>query len=189
MRALFLDRDGTVSEEVGYINHISRFRLFPWTAEAISRAREAGWKVILITNQAGAARGYFPLPLIEETHHLLQLMLQEQLTQMDAIYYCPHHPESVLPELRVRCDCRKPKPGMLMRAAREHGIRLEDSWMIGDRYLDLQTGHSAGTRSAMVFTGYGRGEYQYTRDRWTRQPDIIADNLLEAVRAILSSGC
>jgi D-glycero-D-manno-heptose 1,7-bisphosphate phosphatase len=185
MRALFLDRDGTVSEEVGYINHISRFRVFPWTAEAIELARRAEWKVILITNQAGAARGYFPLSLVDEVHRHLQQQLAVHDAQLDGIYYCPHHPEAVVPELKMRCKCRKPRPGMLLQAAEEHSLDLRQSWMIGDRYLDGEMAHSAGARSAFVLTGYGRGEYEYAHHRWPRQPELIAENLLTAVQAIL----
>jgi D-glycero-D-manno-heptose 1,7-bisphosphate phosphatase len=186
MKALFLDRDGTVSEEVGYINHISRLIPYPWTAEAIRLAHAAGYKVFLVTNQAGAARGYFPFSLIDDVHRVLQQKLADQGAQLDGIYYCPHHPDAVLPELKQDCACRKPRPGMLLRAAEEHGLNLEQSWMIGDRYMDIQLAHSVGARAAFVLTGYGRGEHQYEHHRWPRQPEIVAENLMEAVQAILS---
>jgi D-glycero-D-manno-heptose 1,7-bisphosphate phosphatase len=183
--AIFLDRDGTVSEEVGYINHLSRFRLFPWTAPAIKRINDAGLKAILITNQAGVARGYFTEDLIVRVHEHLCAELSLAEACLDGVYYCPHHPKEGVPPYRALCDCRKPKPGLLERAAREHEIDLNRSFMVGDRYSDMALARSVGAKAVMVLTGYGRGEYEYQRSSWTDTPDHITENLLTAVDWIL----
>lgn len=187
-RAVFIDRDGTLSEEVGYVNHPSRFRLFPFSAEAIRRLNRAGWLAIIITNQAGIARGYFSEDLVLEVHRLLRERLESEGARLDAIYYCPHHPSVGEPPYRQDCDCRKPKPGLVQRAARDLAIDLTRSWMIGDRYSDIELARNAGLRAAFVLTGYGLGEWEYQRARWEHMPDLIAPNLLEAVERITTDG-
>ncbi|HEY6119293.1 MAG TPA: HAD-IIIA family hydrolase, partial [Pyrinomonadaceae bacterium] len=116
-RALFIDRDGTLSEEVGYVNHPSRFRLFPYSAAAIKLLNHNGWLAVVVTNQAGVARGYFDEPMIHAVHSQLKSELASSNAQLDAIYYCAHHPSVGEPPYRVECDCRKPKPGLILRAA------------------------------------------------------------------------
>mgnify|MGYP001770779799 FL=1 len=184
-RAVFIDRDGTLSEEVGYINHPSRFRLFPFAAKAIRRLNEAGWLAVLVTNQAGVARGYFTEDLLLEVHRMLQDALEKQGAHLDAIYYCPHHPAAGKPPYKLDCDCRKPKPGLIHRAARELEIDLQRSWMIGDRYSDVELARNAGVRAAFVLTGYGLGEWEYQRDQWKQMPDLVAADLGEAVERII----
>jgi D-glycero-D-manno-heptose 1,7-bisphosphate phosphatase len=186
-RAVFLDRDGTVSEEVGYINHIDRFRLYPWAAPSIRELNQAGIPVFLVTNQAGVARGYFSERLVREVHARLERELGDGGARLDAIYYCPHHPEGVVEFYRVSCECRKPKTGMLLRAAREHDLDLSTSFVVGDRYYDLEMGHRVGARGILVLSGYGQGEYTHMRNSWPRPPDHVASNLLEAARWILST--
>ncbi len=183
--AVFLDRDGTVSEEVGYINHIDRFRVYPWTAEAIRKLNDVGIPVFLATNQSGVARGYFPEDLVKEVHRRLSEALAPSGALIDGIYYCPHHPEGRKAAYRMFCDCRKPAPGMLLRASREHGIDLTRSYVIGDRYIDLETGFRVGARGVLVLSGYGKGEYEYLRDQWPRPPDHVAGNLADAVEYVL----
>jgi D-glycero-D-manno-heptose 1,7-bisphosphate phosphatase len=185
--AVFMDRDGTISEEVGYVNHPSRYRVFPFSAEAVRLLHERGWLAILVTNQAGVARGYFTEDLINEVHGVLQEELDRAGARLDAIYYCAHHPSVGRPPFRLDCDCRKPRPGLIRRAAEEFDIDLAKSWMIGDRYSDIELAHNAGVRSAFVLTGYGRGEWEYQRPDWKHEPELIAENLLEAVRKIVLS--
>lgn len=185
--AVFIDRDGTISEEVGYINHPSRFRLFPYTAAAIKLLNDQGWLAVVITNQAGVARGYFTESMIETVHENLLRELGEKGARVDAIYYCAHHPSVGEPPYRQECDCRKPKPGLVNRASKELSIALKQSWMIGDRYGDIELARNAGVRSALVLSGYGRGEWENQRSQWKQQPDLVAENLLEAVELILSS--
>jgi len=183
-RAVFIDRDGTISEEVGYVNHPSRYRVFPYAAEAIRRLNEAGWLAILVTNQAGVARGYFTEDVIGAVHTLLTRELERGGARLDAIYYCPHHPSVGEPPYRFDCDCRKPRPGLIRRAADDLDIDLAGSWMVGDRYSDTELALNAGTRAALVLSGYGRGEWEYQRAAWRHQPDLVAENLLEAVQTI-----
>lgn len=185
-RALFLDRDGTVAEEVGYVNHISRFRLYPWSAEAIRRINAAGWAAVVVTNQAGVARGYFPEELIQQVNEKMKQELAAAGARLDGVYYCAHHPDVGEPPYRQRCTCRKPQPGMLERAARELDLSLEGSVVIGDRYLEVEMAHRRGLRGALVLTGYGRGEVEHMSRKWPRPPDWVAENLLEAVQKILA---
>ena len=187
-RAVFIDRDGTISEEVGYINHPERFRLFSYAAEAIKLLNESGWLAILTTNQAGLARGYFTEEMIGIVHQQLQRDLNSGGASLDAIYYCAHHPSVGEPPYRYDCDCRKPRPGLVQRAVADFEIDLNQSWMIGDRYSDIELARNAGVRSAFVLSGYGRGEWEYQRERWIHQPDIVAENLLEAVQQIVGEG-
>jgi D-glycero-D-manno-heptose 1,7-bisphosphate phosphatase len=177
--AIFMDRDGTVSEEVGYMYHAGLFRVYPWTGEAIRKINDSGMKSILITNQSGVERGYFKESTVHEVHQLLEQELQQWEAHMDAIYYCPHDPES-------NCDCRKPKPGMLLRAARELEIDLNRSFMIGDRFVDVRAAHAAGIRSVLVCTGDGADEMAKYAGLPGPQPHFVADNLRHAVEAILS---
>jgi D-glycero-D-manno-heptose 1,7-bisphosphate phosphatase len=180
--AVFIDRDGTISEEVGYINHPSRFRVFPYSAEAIRILNNNGWLAIVITNQAGVARGYFPEEMIASVHDRLKTDLAN--ARLDAIYYCAHHPSVGEPPYRFDCDCRKPKTGLIDCAVKDFEIDLEASWMVGDRYSDVELARNAGLHSAFVLSGYGCGEWEYQRNAWKHQPDIVCENLLEAVNRI-----
>lgn len=185
-RAVFIDRDGTLSEEVGYINHPSRFRLFPYAAEAIKNLNDKGWLAVVTTNQAGVARGYFSEEMISNVHQAMTRDLESEGARLDAIYYCAHHPSVGEPPYLFDCDCRKPKPGLITRAAVDFEIALNDSWMVGDRYSDIELARNAGVKSAFVLSGYGRGEWEHQRSTWTHKPDLVAENLLEAVRLITS---
>jgi len=184
-RAVFIDRDGTISEEVGYINHPARFRLFSYAAEAIKLLNESRWLAIHTTNQAGVARGYFTDEMTGIVHQELQRDLNGAGARLDAIYYCAHHPSIGEPPYRQDCDCRKPKPGLIQRAVADFEIDQNQSWMIGDRYSDIELARNAGVKSAFLLSGYGRGEWEYQRDSWMHQPDIVAENLLEAVQQIV----
>jgi len=185
-RALFIDRDGTISEEVGYINHPSRFRVFPYAAAAIRHLNENDWLAIVVTNQAGVARGYFTEEMVKTVHAEMTAELGRQGARLDAIYYCAHHPSVGEPPYRFDCECRKPKPGLIVRAAEKYDIDLDESWMVGDRYSDVELARNAGLKSAFVLSGYGRGEWEHQRAAWTEQPDLIAENLLEAVQMIVA---
>ena len=174
-----MDRDGTVSEEVGYMYHAGLYRVYPWSGDAIRKINASGMKAILTTNQSGIARGYFPESTVHEVHQLLQVELKQWEAHIDAIYFCPHLPED-------NCDCRKPRPGMMLRAARELEIDLSRSYMVGDRYIDVRAAHAAGVRSVLVCSGDGAGEMAKYAGLPGPQPDFVADNLLHAVDAILS---
>lgn len=187
-RAIFMDRDGTVCDEVGYVNHVGRLRLLPRSAEAIRLANEAGFQTVLVTNQAGVARGYFDEDLVHEVHDRLRHLLAEAGARLDGIYYCPHHPEVGAPAYRRECDCRKPRPGMLRRAREEMGIDLAASYVVGDTVKDLGVARGVGATAVLVLTGYGRGELEHQSHAWTVQPDHVAEDLLDAVRWILERG-
>lgn len=185
-RAVFMDRDGTVSDEVGYLNHVSRLRVFPFSAPAIRALNDSDFLAILVTNQAGVARGYFKEEMIVSVHARLSSELERDGARLDAIYYCPHHPTAGEPPYRSDCDCRKPRPGMLERAAREHGVDLAGSYVVGDKYSDVRLAHTVGAKGVLVLTGYGRGEYEYEAETWPRRPEHVAETLLEAVEWILA---
>ena len=178
--AVFLDRDGTICEEMGYVNHLDRLQTFPYAAEAIRQLNQAEIPVVIITNQSGIARGIFPESLVHQIHKKMIAELASGGAWIDAIYFCPHKKEDA-------CDCRKPKPGLLERAASEHGLDLPASWVVGDRYADVEMAHRAGASGILVMTGYGRGELELHRAKWPKQPDELAENLKEAVRRILNA--
>lgn len=185
-RAIFMDRDGTVLDEVGYVNHVNRVRMLPRSPEAIRRANDAGFQVVVVTNQAGVARGYFPESLVTEVNDLLRVLLNDHGARVDAIYYCPHHPSVGDAPYRKECTCRKPFPGMLLRAADEMGINLAASYIVGDTIKDVEAGHNVGATTVLLRTGYGKGELELKSAGWKRQPDHVAEDLLDAVEWILA---
>lgn len=175
--AVFLDRDGTVLEENGYLYDVSFCRIFPWSARAIRRINESGMLAILATNQSGVARGYFSKRMVRRVHDRVQHEIGKARAHLDAAYFCPHLPGE-------GCPCRKPRPGMLKRGEKEFGVDLATSYMVGDRYLDVETGKAAGTRTILVLTGDGRKEHEFYLDAEI-QPDLVAEDLAEAVELIL----
>jgi D-glycero-D-manno-heptose 1,7-bisphosphate phosphatase len=185
-RALLVDRDGTICEEVGYLASAERLRLIPGSAAALRRAREAGFRTVIVTNQSGVARGLLDESAVDEIHEELRRLLRLEGALVDAIYYCPHHPEHGDDRYRRDCDCRKPRPGMLLRAARELGLNLAASYTIGDRVRDLIAGHRVGTRTVLVRTGYGAREVEYHASGDAFRPDHVAADLAEAVDWILT---
>ncbi len=183
--AIFLDRDGTLNEEDGHITSPEQLRLYSFAAEAVRLINRSGRKAIVLTNQSGVALNYFTEAALIEIHGRMEESLRSQGALIDAIYYCAHHPDYGSPPYRLDCDCRKPKPGLLERAAGDFNLDLDRCYIIGDRYRDVEAGHAVGARGVMVLTGLGRGEYERDRQRWPRQPDHVAENLLDAVRWIL----
>ena len=175
--AVFLDRDGTVSEEVGYMFDVSRYKIFPWTGDAIRRLNDSGMKVALATNQSGIERGYFREEMVHRVHDHLRAEIARSRARLDAAYFCPHHPNS-------GCPCRKPRPGMLIRGQVELDIDLGCSYMVGDRYGDVHAGNAAGVTTVLVLTGDGREEHERHKSEEV-QPDLIAEDLAEAVDLIL----
>jgi len=176
--AVFLDRDGTVTEEVGYLNHVSRFRLLAGVGEAIGRLNQASVPVIVVTNQSGVGRGYFPEQLVRDVHERLKMELLKVGARLDAVYYCPHVSAD-------ECNCRKPRTGMLEQAARELRLDLKSSFVVGDRHSDVELAHRVGARSILVRTGYGEGELAWHAKNWPRQPEVVAADLFDAVSWIL----
>jgi D-glycero-D-manno-heptose 1,7-bisphosphate phosphatase len=154
--AVFLDRDGTINEEKNYLHRIEDFQFISGAPEAIKALNQAGYLVLVITNQSGVARGYFSLEDVEALHQHLAQCLAAVDAHVDGFYVCPHHPTAGEGELRRVCSCRKGEPGLLLQAAREHGIDLSKSFMIGDKEADIEAGENAGCTSLLVLTGYGK---------------------------------
>jgi D-glycero-D-manno-heptose 1,7-bisphosphate phosphatase len=175
-----MDRDGTLTEEVGYVNHPNRLRLLPRSAAAVRRLNAAGVAVVVVTNQAGIARGYFSPEVLAAVNAAMVSQLKDEGAHVDGVYVCPHHPTEGEPPYRLVCDCRKPRPGLLLRAAAELGLDLERSTLVGDKGSDLVAARAVGARAVLVLTGYGLGEWEYRRDALPAAPDHVAEDLLGA---------
>lgn len=172
--AAFIDRDGTLVEEVNFLSRIEDLRVFPFAAEALRLLSDAGFYIVVVTNQSGIGRGLYT----EADMHAIHLEMQRQLGGLiDAFYFCPHLPNA-------GCRCRKPNLGMIETAAKDLSIDLANSVMIGDKALDVETGFNGGFLTAMVRTGYGVKD----AGKLNARPDVIADDLLEAVRRLLDGG-
>jgi D-glycero-D-manno-heptose 1,7-bisphosphate phosphatase len=184
--AVFLDRDGTICEEVGYVNHVDRIQLFPWAAEAIRKLNQAGLPVIVVTNQSGVGQGLFSEDLVKQANVRIAMELASKDARLEAFYYCPHHPTAKIEAYRKNCRCRKPATGMMEEAARRFELDLKSSYVVGDSFRDVQLAFNSGAKSILVLTGYGKGEYEYHRKDWPRMPDLVARNLLDAVEKILN---
>lgn len=177
-RAVFLDRDGTINEECDYLFRAEDCRFIPGVVNAVKRLNDAGFLVVVVTNQSGVARGYYGADDIVALHGWMAGQLAASGAHVDAWYFCPHHPE--YGDIKD-CDCRKPFPGMLLQAAAEHGIDLTSSWMVGDKIADIEAGNAAGCHPLLVRTGYG-AEHE------TKIPSevVVVDSLQDAVGYILS---
>ena len=183
--AVFLDRDGTINEQMGYINHLSRFVLLPGVPEAIRLLNKNNYLAIIVSNQSGVARGYFPIDLVYEVHEFLKASLKEEGAVIDGIFFCPHHPRGEVTEYGYACDCRKPQTGLIDMACESFDIDLSNSYVVGDRHIDIELAHRLGLDGIMVKTGYGLGEIEYILPKKSIQPIHIASDLLDAVNWIV----
>lgn len=183
--AVFIDRDGTINEQMGYINHLSRFVLLPGTAQAVSLLNRNRYLTIIVSNQSGVARGYFPIELVEQVHDHLKNLLEQESAHVDGIFYCPHHPMGTLPEYSIKCDCRKPSPGLVEKACRSFEIDMENSYVIGDRCSDIELAQRCGLKGILVTTGYGLGDIKYVLPNKPFKPLSIKKDLLDAVRWVI----
>jgi D-glycero-D-manno-heptose 1,7-bisphosphate phosphatase len=181
--AVLLDRDGVINEDVSYLHQPEHLRLIPGSASAIQRLNQHQIPVIVITNQAGVARGYFPESQVAVLHAALSQQLAFDGAHIDRFYYCPHHPTEGIGAYRVDCTCRKPKPGMLLQAAREFNLELSRSFFVGDALSDMQAGEAAGCQNVLVQTGYGTRLWAEWPERM--RPQHVAADLLGAVEWIL----
>jgi D-glycero-D-manno-heptose 1,7-bisphosphate phosphatase len=180
--AVFLDRDGTVCEEVGYLKDSQKLHLIRGSAEAIRIINHHGWKVVIISNQSGIARGYMNEAEVEAVNDALLQKLNRQKAYVDRIYYCPHHPQGS-PPYNISCDCRKPASGMLLRAAEELKLDLKNSLVIGDKLTDVETANRLQISGILVLTGFGEGESKSMHNPvLSKKPVYIAKNLLDAIR-------
>ena len=182
-RAIFVDRDGTMIEDVGYLDRLERLKLFPYTVDALRLLNRGGFKVVVVTSQNGVAQGMLTEEFLAEAHGYLSRVLEAAGAAVDGYYYCPHSPHAAVERYRTDCECRKPKPGMILAAARDHGLDLAQSFVIGDRWRDVEMGIGAGTKAVLVETGYGRTEA--TRRPAHRSEVPIVANLIEAAGWIL----
>ena len=202
-KAVFLDRDGTVSEEMGYIHEkdLPNYRLVPGAAEGMKKLAAAGYRLCLTTNQSGVARGYYGEDTVHKVHARLAELLQAQGAKLDAVYYCPHHPDpgeipmggegvagrmdsAPVAELAYDCDCRKPKAGMAKKGEKDFGLDLEKCWTVGDKDADVNFAKSFGGRTVLVRTGYGKETYEMLKARG-EAPQWVADDLSAAADLIL----
>lgn len=183
-KCIFLDRDGTINKKNGFISKEDEFELEDCALEAIKKINKSGYLAIVITNQPSVARGLCEIEDIERIHRKLSTLLGREGVYLDDIFFCPHHPDKGFPEenpiYKIPCECRKPKTGMIQKAVKKYNIDLENSWMIGDTTMDLQTGVNAGVHTALVLTGDAGNDKKYDV-----QPELVGKDLLEAVELIL----
>ena len=184
--AVFLDRDGTIIEEVGYLDRRDRVALYPWAIDAIRALNRAGLQVVMVTNQSGVARGFFSEAIVEDVHRHIADLLAEGGARIDAYYYCPHHPDGRVDRYARACECRKPGSGLVERAVRELGVDPRRSYTVGDRWLDVELARTVGARGVLVRTGYGADEER--RPKVGLEADTVVNNLVEAASWILSQG-
>ena len=183
--AVFFDRDGTINEQMGYINHLNRFHLLPGVAEAIRLLNQNNFLAIIVTNQSGVARGYFPIEFMHELHSFMIESLRSDDANIDAIFFCPHYPGGKVPEYSRECDCRKPRTGLIDQAREAFDIDMSRSYLIGDHTTDLELAHRCNLDGIIVKTGYGLGEVSYILPQMAIKPCYIANDLLDAVKWIL----
>ncbi len=178
--AVFLDRDGTLIREIGYLSNPSDIEIINGAAEAVIKINQFNWKAVIISNQAGVARGYFTEKNVHEVNEKVEQQFRSLGASLDGIYYCPHHPDGY-PPYNISCNCRKPAPGMILEAAKELNIDTEKSVVIGDKYTDVLTGLNLGISGILVLTGYGKEQKDKYEKKWELRPTYIAHNLRKAV--------
>ena len=182
VKAVFLDKDGTLIDDVPYNVNPELINLKDGAVEGLQKLQRAGFKLIVISNQSGVARGYFAKEELEKVEHRIKEMLAGFGIKLDGFYYCPHHPEGRIAEYAIDCNCRKPLPGMLIKAAAEHHVNLKASWMIGDILNDVEAGNRAGCNSILIDNG---GETEWIKNNPFREPEAVWANLKEAADFII----
>ena len=182
--AVFLDRDGTLIEERNYLDRLDLIAPLPGVVPALTRLRDAGFALVLVTNQAGVARGYFDERFVRAAHEHLAALFARDGIVLDGYYYCPHHPEAAVEAYRRECRCRKPAPGMVEEAARELDLDVARSFVIGDKWLDVELASNAGARGILVRTGYGADIE--AEPPHGLQPFAVVDTLADAADVIVA---
>lgn len=185
-KVVFLDRDGTINIERNYLYRLEDFQFIRGVPEAIRKLNEANFKVVVITNQAGIARGYYSEEDVQKLHQYINEELKKNGAYIDCFYYCPHHPKEGIDTYKVNCNCRKPKIGMLLKTEEKYQIDKENSWFIGDNRGDILAGQNYNIKTILVSTGYGKKVYLNDRDGLIF--DYYAKDLPDAVNYILSFG-
>jgi D,D-heptose 1,7-bisphosphate phosphatase len=180
-RAVFLDRDGTLLEEGNFVDRLDRLVFFPYSIDAVRALNRAGLAVVVVTNQSGVARGLYSEEFVRQSHRHIDERLRAVGARIDGYYYCPHHPEGSVQQFRVECDCRKPSPGQLLRAAADLSLDLTKSFVVGDRWKDIDAGEAVSARGILVRTGYGRD----AESAQSPGGAVVVDNLIQAVSWIL----
>lgn len=186
-RVIFLDRDGTLNEEVNYLHRKEDLKILEGVPEAIRLFKEHGYKIVVVTNQAGVARGYYTEAEVEALHLYMNELLKPQGAEIDYFFYCPHHPEHGIGEYGKVCHCRKPATGMFEMAQQYFDVDKEGSWMIGDKLIDVEAGKNYGVHTVLVGTGYGAGvheEMTACKEKGAMPYDIYAETLVDAAKAI-----
>lgn len=186
-RVIFLDRDGTLNEEVNYLHRKEDLKILEGVPEAIRMFREQGYKIVVVTNQAGVARGYYTEAEVEALHQYMNELLAPQGVGIDCFFYCPHHPEHGIGTYKKVCHCRKPATGMFEMAEQYFEVNKADSWMIGDKLIDVEAGKNYGVHTALVGTGYGKqvhAELTAAQEKGAVPYDIYAETLVDAAKAI-----
>jgi len=177
-KAIFLDRDGTINVDVHYLDTPNNFKMYPGVGLGVKRLQDAGFKIIVITNQSGIARGYYTLETLERIHEKMLKEFEEYDAHVDGIYFCPHHPDD-------SCKCRKPKTGMFEKAIEEHDIDIERSFMIGDKHLDMAAGKRVGVEVVLIPESDMKEDMLKNKDSWDITPDCLAKHFMDAVEWIL----
>ncbi|MFI5178608.1 MAG: D-glycero-alpha-D-manno-heptose-1,7-bisphosphate 7-phosphatase [Vicinamibacterales bacterium] len=181
--AVFLDRDGTMIEDIGYLGAVERLALFPWTIDAVRALNRAGLAVVVVSNQSGVARGFITESAVEEIHREMTRRIEAGGARVEAYYYCPHHPDGTVEPYRRRCDCRKPARGLVERAARDLRLDPARSFVVGDKWVDVGLARGVGARGILVRTGSGAAEE--ARPAPDVAADAVVDNLAAAASWIL----
>ncbi len=182
-KIIFLDRDGTINIEKGYITKVHQLKLYDHAIRAIQLLREMGYRIVIVTNQAGVAKGLLTEDTLGQINKTLLRMLDSGNTSVDKLYYCPHHIEATIPEYKKDCNCRKPKTGMIERAQKELGIDPAGAYMIGDKASDIELAKNFGGKGILVLTGFGKEELKKIEDK-ALQPVYVATDILDAVEWI-----
>lgn len=180
--AVFLDRDGVLIRDVDHLSREDQLRLLPGAVKALGRLNRAGWLAVIISNQAAVAKGMLAEAEMYRIGEVLNSRIIKRGARLDAVYYCPHHPEGKVLEYVCKCKCRKPEPGLILKAAKEMSIDLKRSYLVGDKTGDILAGEKAGIKTILVETGYGGGDGKYPM-----RPDYVTKNLMGAVKIILKS--
>ena len=187
-RVIFLDRDGTINRESGYITSVEQLHLYEGTVPALKMLNDMGYRIVIVSNQAGVGKGLLTEPTLIEINNALLDMLKRSGIAIERLYYCPHHPEAVVPEYKRQCPCRKPGTGMVTRAALELGVDVRNAYVVGDKLTDVELARNFGGRGILVLTGYGekeRDKLDQVRDEPGRVvPVYIASDILDAVNWI-----